>query len=290
MLSHLRLFTSLRGYRREWLNSDLIAGLTVWAVLVPESLAYATIAGVSPVVGLYAAPPALILYAAFGSSRHLITGPMAATAALSAAAVADLVTGGASADPEDFASFTVVLALMTGVLALVAGLLRLGFLASFISEPVLKGFIIGLALTVMIGQVPKLFGIEKEDGNFFDQAWHVLTNLGDTQWRTLVIGLGSLALILVLREVAPKVPASLVAVMLGIVLVHLLDLDDEGRRHRRRRRLRAAGVRRPRRDRLLRLPHHRRRGVGGHARRLRRSARRRQDLRGEEPLRDRPQP
>ena len=152
---------------------------------------------------------------------------MAATAALSAAAVADLVTGGASADPEDFASFTVVLALMTGVLALGAGLLRLGFLASFISEPVLKGFI-GLALTVMIGQVPKLFGIEKEDGNFFEQAWHVLTNLGDTQWRTLVIGLGSLALILVLREVAPKVPASLVAVILGIVLVHLLDLDEKG--------------------------------------------------------------
>lgn len=87
------LFPSLQGYQRGWLRGDLIAGLTVWAVLVPEALAYATIAGVSPVVGLYAAPGALLLYAAFGSSRHLVTGPMSATAALSAATVADVVTG-----------------------------------------------------------------------------------------------------------------------------------------------------------------------------------------------------
>jgi sulfate permease, SulP family len=120
----LPLFTSLRGYARGWLNGDLVAGLTVWAVLVPESLAYATIAGVSPVVGLYAAPGALILCAAFGSSKHVITGPMAATAALSAAAVADLVTGGLSGDPDEIAAFTIALALMVGVLALLAGVLR----------------------------------------------------------------------------------------------------------------------------------------------------------------------
>src|SRR3954465_1304025 len=136
----LRLFASLRGYQRPWLRRDLVAGLTVWAVLVPEALAYATIAGVSPVVGLYAAPGALILYAGFGSSRHLVTGPMAATAALSAAAVGDLAAGGSS----EFVELTVTLALVVGIMALVAGLLRLGFLASFISEPVLKGFIVGL--------------------------------------------------------------------------------------------------------------------------------------------------
>ena len=149
------LFPSLAGYDGRWLRGDLIAGLTVWAVLVPEALAYATIAGVSPVIGLYAAPAALVLYAAFGSSRHLITGPMSATAALSGAAVADLATG-----PDEAVAYTVVLALITGVFALVAGLLRLGFLANFISEPVLKGFIIGLALTIIIGQVPKILGIE----------------------------------------------------------------------------------------------------------------------------------
>src|ERR1700744_1005908 len=101
------LFSSLRGYRRTWLRGDLIAGLTVWAVLVPEALAYATIAGVSPVVGVYAAPGALIFYAAFGSSRQPVTGPMAATAALSAAAVANL----AGANPSDFAALTTTLAI-----------------------------------------------------------------------------------------------------------------------------------------------------------------------------------
>src|SRR3954453_21579445 len=128
----LQLFPSLHGYQRPWLRRDLLAGLTVWAVLVPEALAYATIAGVSPVVGLYAAPGALILYAALGSSRYLVTGPMAATAALSAATVADLVPVG----DNRFAAFTAGLALTTGLAALVAGLVRLGFLASFISGPV----------------------------------------------------------------------------------------------------------------------------------------------------------
>ena len=148
------MFSSLRGYDRRWLRGDLIAGLTVWAVLVPESLAYASIAGVSPVIGLYAAPAALILYAAFGSSRHLIVGPMSATAALSAATVADLV----APSGDEFVAMTAALAIATGIAALLAGILRLGFLASFISEPVIKGFIVGLALTIMIGQVPKLLG------------------------------------------------------------------------------------------------------------------------------------
>ena len=218
------MFGSLARYDRRWFRGDLIAGLTVWAVLVPEALAYASIAGVSPVVGLYAAPPALVLYAAFGSSRHLVVGPMSATAALSAAAVADLTTGG----PDDVLAFTSVLAIVTGVLALVAGLLRLGFLASFISEPVLKGFIIGLALTIIIGQVPKLFGIEKSDGDFFEQAWGVIRHLGDTQGRTLAVGVLSLAVVLALRRWLPMVPGSLVAVILGVLAVELFDLQDKG--------------------------------------------------------------
>lgn len=133
------LFSSLHGYRRQWLRGDLIAGLAVWAVLVPESLAYASLAGVSPVVGLYAAPGALILYAAFGSSRHLITGLGAATAALSAATVGAFAAGGSG----KFVVMSAALAVSAGVILLVAGLLRLGFIASFISEPVLKGFIAG---------------------------------------------------------------------------------------------------------------------------------------------------
>jgi high affinity sulfate transporter 1 len=218
------LFPSLHGYRREWTRGDLLAGLTVWAVLVPESLAYASIAGVSPVVGLYAAPGALIFYAAFGSSRHLITGPMAATAALSAAAVGTYVAPSSGM----FVTLTAALAISTGVVALVAGLLRLGFLANFISEPVLKGFIVGLALTIMVGQLPKLFGIEKGSGDFFQQLWDVIRHLGDTHVLTLVIGLASLAIVLGLKRFAPRAPGSLVAVAFGIIMVAIFSLDKHG--------------------------------------------------------------
>src|SRR5271154_4531361 len=201
------LFPSLHGYRRDWLRGDLIAGLTVWAVLVPEALAYASIAGVSPVIGLYAAPGALILYAALGSSRQLVTGPMAATAALSAATVAALVPVGSG---DRFTAMTAALAITTGLAALLAGVLRVGVLASFISEPVLKGFIVVLALTILIGQVPKLLGIEKGGGDFFQQLWHVITHLGETQGTTLLVGALSLAIIISLRRLAPVVPGSLV--------------------------------------------------------------------------------
>lgn len=218
------VFPWRRDYRREWLRGDLVAGLTVWAVLVPEALAYATIAGVSPVVGLYAAPGALLLYAAFGSSRHLVVGPMSATAALSAATVGDVVASGSDA----FTAMTVALAICVGIVALAAGLARLGFLAALISEPVLKGFIVGLALTIVIGQVPKLLGIDKEPGDFFEQAWGVLSRLGEIHLLTLVVGVLSLLLVLGLRRVAPAVPGSLVAVLVSVVAVAALNLDEHG--------------------------------------------------------------
>jgi len=218
------VFTSLGGYRPGWLRGDLIAGLTVWAFLVPEALAYASIAGVSPVVGLYAAPGALIFYAAFGSSRHLVVGPMAATAALSAAAVGNIAAGKAGV----FAALTVTLALTTGALALAAGLARLGFVANFISEPVMKGFIVGLALTIIVGQLPKLAGVEKGSGDFFRQLWDFLTRLDQISWLTLLVGLVSLAIALMLRRFAPVVPAPLVAVAFGILAVYLFHLQHHG--------------------------------------------------------------
>jgi sulfate permease, SulP family len=217
------LAPSLRGYRRAWLRGDLVAGATVWAVLVPESLAYATIAGVPPAVGLYAAVPALVLYALAGSSRHLIVGPMAATAALSAGVVGDL--GATGLDPT---ALTTALALTVGLVAVVAGAFRLGFLASFISEPVLKGFIIGLALTIAIGQVPKLLGIEKGEGDFFAQLWSVVTHLRDTQLLALLVGGVVLVIVLGLRRWLPVVPGALVAVALAIAAVWLLGLDARG--------------------------------------------------------------
>ena len=214
-------FVSLRGYERSWLRGDLIAGVTVWAILVPQALAYASIAQVSPVVGLYAAPGALVLYAALGSSRVLVVGPMAASAALSAATVADLVPAGGS----QFAALTAGLALIAGLAALIAGLLRLGFLADFISQPVLRGLIIGLALTIIIGQLPKLCGIGASHGDFFEQAWHLIRHADDVKALPLLVGTVSLGVIIGLRRVAPGVPGPLVAVAGAIAAVTAFGID-----------------------------------------------------------------
>ncbi|MEV0646646.1 SulP family inorganic anion transporter [Phytomonospora sp. NPDC050363] len=213
-----------RGYRPAWLRGDVIAGLTVWAVLVPESLAYASIAGVPPVVGLYAAAPALILYAAIGSSRHLIVGPMSATAALSASIVAVY----ASSDSGRYVALTTALALATGVVAIIAGLFRMGFLANFISAPVLKGFIVGLALTIIAGQLPKLFGVDKGEGDFFAEMASLIRQLGDLDRWTLGVGAVSLALVLGLKRWLPVVPGSLVAAAVGVLAVVTLGLEDKG--------------------------------------------------------------
>ncbi|HEX5917362.1 MAG TPA: SulP family inorganic anion transporter [Nocardioides sp.] len=218
------LFAGLAGYQRRWLRGDLVAGLTVWAVLVPESLAYATIAGVPPVVGLYAAVPSLVLYAALGSSRHLVVASMSATAALSASIVALY----AEAGQDHYVALTTALAITTGVVALLAGVLRLGFVAAFVSEPVLKGFIVGLALTIIAGQLPKLFGVPKGGDDFFSQIAHLVAHLGDTQWRDLLVGVLSLVVVLGLRRWLPIVPGALVAVLLGVAAVSVLGLSDEG--------------------------------------------------------------
>ncbi len=219
------LFPSLTfGYERRWLRGDVIAGLTLWAVLVPEALAYASIAGVSPVVGLYAAPGALLFYAAFGSSRQLVVGPGAATAALSAAAVGDLVAGGS----DEFIQLTITLAITVGIIAIIAGLLHLGFLAAFISEPVMKGFIIGLALTIIVRQLPSLVGIPRGEGGFFGELWDVITNLGDASGTTTLVGVVSLALVLGLKRWVPSAPGSLVTVLLAIITVQIFDLSQHG--------------------------------------------------------------
>lgn len=218
------LFGSLQGYRIGWLRVDLVAGVTVWAVLVPESLAYATIAGVPPVVGLYAAVPALVLYALLGSSQHLVVATMSATAALSAGIVGDLAAGGS----DRYIALITALAVVTGLLGIAAGLARLGFFASFISEPVLKGFIVGLALTIMVGQLPKLFGVPKEHGDFFEQLAAVIHQLPNINVPTLLVGAASLVLVLLLRRWLPLVPGALIAVGLGIAAVALFHLDAKG--------------------------------------------------------------
>ncbi len=215
---------SFVGYERRWIAADVAAGLTVWAVVVPESFAYATIAGVPPVVGLYAVIPALVLYALLGSSRHLVVGPMSATAALSAGVVAVFADGGSDA----FVAFTTGLALVVGLMGVLAGLLRLGFVSALISEPVLKGFVVGLALTIIVGQVPALIGVTSPSGEFFEKLGSVLGNVPDAHLPTVAVGLGSLLSVLALRRWLPRVPGSLVVVLLGVLLMEVTDLAERG--------------------------------------------------------------
>lgn len=199
-------------------------------MLVPESLAYATIAGVSPVVGLYAAAPALAIYALLGSSRHLVVAPMSATAALSASVVGAHLGGmpGGGTEPAEVLRVTVLLALLTGAVGIAAGLLRLGFLAAFVSTPVLKGFVVGLAATILLGQLPHLLGIETGEGSVLAEAVETVTSLGGAHLPTAAVGLGALVLLLGLRRVLPRWPGALVVVALGIAVSALAGLDEAG--------------------------------------------------------------
>jgi SulP family sulfate permease len=218
------LIGELRGYERGWLTPDLIAGLTVWALLVPEAIAYASVAGMPPEAGLYTALPAVVLYALFGTSRQLFVGPSSAVALLSFSTVAAVVGTGS----EDFFVATSALALMVGAICVVAGLLRLGFVSNFLSKPILDGFIAGLALVIVVGQAPKLFGVEGVSGDFFEELWGLIRELGDTNGATFMVGAGSLALLFGLERFVPRLPGALAVVALSIAAVSVLGLEDEG--------------------------------------------------------------
>lgn len=214
----------LPKYRRKWLPFDAIAGITVWALMVPEAMAYAGIAGVPVQYGLYAVPLALLGYAMFGSSRELFVGPSAAVVALSASAVGGVAI--AKADPNAYVALTAVLALVVGVIFVLGGLARLGWIEHFFARPVLDGFIIGLALFVAVGQVPKLVGIEKPSGNTIAIFVRTLADVVDWNWTSVVLGAAALALLFGLKALAPRVPAAIVVVFLSILCVNLFDLAE----------------------------------------------------------------
>ncbi len=214
----------LPQYERRWLRPDLVAAAAVWAVLVPEGIAYASLAGLPPEAGLFAALAPLLVYAVLGTCRQLTVGPSSAIAAYSAAAVAPLAFG----DAGRFIALSALLALLVGVLLLVAGLARAGFIADFFARPVLTGFVAGLALVIGVGQLYKLLGVEGGGTAFFGKLEVVVRQLGDVNLPTLVIGVAALVVIFGLRAYAPKVPAALVAVALGIAAVAVFDLQDHG--------------------------------------------------------------
>src|SRR6478609_11483613 len=171
-------------YQREWLLPDVLAGVALWAVMVPEGMAYAGIVGVPPIMGLYTIVPALLAYALLGTSRQLVVGPDTATGLISAVTVGAIASQGT----VEFNTLTSTLAVLIGFFFLCFGLMRMGWVASFIPMPVMRGFIEGLVYVTIIGQVPHLLGIEGVSGHFFAKLWHVLQHLADVSFAPAATG------------------------------------------------------------------------------------------------------
>ena len=215
---------ALWPYDRSNLSHDLIAGLSVAAVALPVGVAYAQLAGFNPAVGLYSSILPLVAYAFFGTSRQLIMGPDAATCALIAAAVAPLANG----NPGDYESLSVTLCFLAGILCIGASFLRLGVMADFLSKPILVGFLNGIALSVILGQIGKIFGFAIERGRIIPRLIEFISKLGQTHWPTLAIGLGTFVVLLVTPKILKRVPAALVAIVLSALVVRLFGLDQFG--------------------------------------------------------------
>src|SRR5262247_375529 len=192
----LPVLSWLPVYRRTWLLPDILAGLAVWAVMVPEGMAYAGIVGVPPIMGLYTIVPPLIAYALLGTSRLLVVGPDTATGLISALTVGAIAVQGTA----NFNALTSTLAILIGGFFLLFGALRMGWVAAFIPTPVMRGFIEGLVCVTIIGQVPHLLNIGGTSGNFFTKLWFVLQHLQDASLVPVLTGLLSLAGMLAFRH------------------------------------------------------------------------------------------
>jgi high affinity sulfate transporter 1 len=218
----------LPGYNRGWLSVDVIAGLTLWGLVVPEAMAYAGIAGLPPQAGLYTLLAALLVYAVLGTSRHLVVQATSATAALLASSVAAALVATAAAnasDPQTYQTYASAFVLVTGVVFLAAGIAKLGFITQFLSKPVMDGFVMGIAVFVAVGQLNKLFGVEKPNGNTVEKLLGIIKELPNANWVTFLVGATALALLFLLPRLSKKVPAGLVVLFGFIALSAVLDLN-----------------------------------------------------------------
>ncbi len=213
-----------RTYDRRWLRPDLVAGVTVAAFAIPEDMAYASLAGLQPQHALYANLVALLVYAAMGTSRQL---SYSVTSALSIMVAGTLGTM-AFSSPDQYAAAAAMVAILSGIMALLAGLFRIGFIVNFVSESVLTGFSAGAALYIAASQVSKLFGISGVQGNFFERIWNVLRNIGDTNGWTLAVGAMSMAALLALERAFPRLPTSLIVTIIAIAVMWTSNLEDRG--------------------------------------------------------------
>ncbi|MFB6520457.1 sulfate permease [Streptomyces sp. NPDC056401] len=214
--------SGLRGYQRSWLGREALAGVTVAAYLVPQVMAYAGVAGLQPVVGLWAVLPAMVLYALVGSSRLLSVGPESTTALMTAVAVGPLAAG----DPGRYAALAAALALVVGLLALAARAVRLGFLADLLSRPVLVGYLVGVALIMIVDQLPRLTGVRTTGSGFFPKLWSFVRNLAHVHWPTVFVAAGVLAVLLAVPKYGRAVPRPLLALVLATAAVAAFGLDD----------------------------------------------------------------
>ncbi len=221
-------FRVLSTYRRAWLVKDLVAGVVLTTLLVPQGMAYADLAGLPPITGLYTSVLCLVGYAVCGPSRILVLGPDSSLGPMIAATVLPLVASGG--DPGRAVALASMLALMVGAVMVLASVAKLGFVADLISKPTMIGYMNGLALTIMIGQLPKLLGFSVDGDGLIDEATGVVRGLADGEVvpAAAAIGCAGVALVLVLQRVLPKVPAILVMVVLAIGATALFDLDEHG--------------------------------------------------------------
>src|SRR6478752_3505531 len=197
---------SLRGYKRAWLISDVVAGATLAAVAIPETMGYTSIAQTPVVTGLYTVIFPTVMFALLGASRLLVVGADSATAAILAAGLAGIGIAGLSPNTTERVAWTSLVALVCGVLLVLARLLRLGFLGNFLSASVLIGFLTGVGIQVLSGQIPAMLGVPKGSGNWFAQQWDWIKQIPDLHWATFAFALGTIAIVLGCKRLAPRVP------------------------------------------------------------------------------------
>jgi high affinity sulfate transporter 1 len=223
-MQFLAIASWLPNYQRKYLRGDVVAGIALVGLLIPEAMGYAGIAGLPPESGLYATGIGLLVYALFGSSSQLAVSPTSSSAAILAATVAILASG----DRDIYVVLAASVAILVGVIFLLAGLLRLGFVSEFVSKPVLKGFVFGIALTIIIKQLPKLLGFERGAGNTLQQAWYVMRSAGSSDPWTAAVGLVALASLFALHKYLPRMPGALIVLVAGIVGARMLGLHEHG--------------------------------------------------------------
>lgn len=215
----------VRRYQRKWLRPDLVAGLVLAAILVPQGMAYAELAGLPAVTGLYTTIACLVGYAVFGPSRILVLGPDSSVSPLIFAAITPLLIAG---DPTTAVALAGMMALLVGAIEIGLGLAKLGFVADLLSKEVQVGYMNGLAITIIVGQLPKLFGFSTDADGFVEEVKAFLTGLDQTNTTALLVGLATLVVLLVMPRMTTKIPAVLVAVVGAIVVTAVFDLAAEG--------------------------------------------------------------